>query len=147
MQLAGFHHVTAVTADLTSNHAFYVRKLGRRLVKKSVNQDDVSAYHLFYGDGEGTPGTELTFFDWRLPHEHRGNCSAVSTGPNGVLFEIATGESGFAADEALKALGSGSHSRRFWSPSGRDRSRAHTALVGCRTTEIELSAKTRNVSV
>jgi len=80
MQLAGFHHVTSVTADIVANHAFYVRTLGLRLVKKSVNQDDVSAYHLFYGDGEGAPGTELTFFDWRMPHEHRGTCSVVRTG-------------------------------------------------------------------
>ncbi|MFT3868351.1 MAG: ring-cleaving dioxygenase [Nibricoccus sp.] len=80
MQLAGFHHVTSVTADIAANHAFYVRTLGLRLVKKSVNQDDVSAYHLFYGDGEGTPGTELTFFDWRLPREQRGTSSVVRVG-------------------------------------------------------------------
>lgn len=80
MQLAGFHHVTSVTADIAANHGFYVRTLGMRLVKKSVNQDDVSAYHLFYGDGDGTPGTELTFFDWRLPREQRGTSSVVRVG-------------------------------------------------------------------
>lgn len=80
MQLAGFHHVTAVTADIVGNHAFYVRTLGLRLVKKSVNQDDLSAYHLFYGDAVGAPGTELTFFDWRMPHEQRGTSSVVCTG-------------------------------------------------------------------
>ena len=60
----GLHHVTAVTADISSNHRFYTDVLGLRLVKKSVNQDDVSAYHLFYADSVGTPGTDMTFFDW-----------------------------------------------------------------------------------
>lgn len=64
MEFSGLHHVTAVTADAPRNLDFYTRVLGLRLVKKTVNQDDVSAYHLFYGDALGNPGTELTFFDW-----------------------------------------------------------------------------------
>lgn len=64
MELGGLHHVTAVTADAPGNVAFYTTELGLRLVKKTVNQDDVSAYHLFYGDEVGNPGTEVTFFDW-----------------------------------------------------------------------------------
>ena len=64
MELGGLHHVTAVTSDAPRNLGFYTRTLGLRLVKKTVNQDDVSAYHLFYGDGIGSPGTEVTFFDW-----------------------------------------------------------------------------------
>src|SRR5438067_2242026 len=64
MELGGLHHVTAVTAHAPENVAFYTRTLGLRLVKKTVNQDDVSAYHLFYGDQLGRPGTEVTFFDW-----------------------------------------------------------------------------------
>lgn len=64
MQLGGLHHVSAVTTDVSANVAFYTQVLGLRLVKKSVNQDDVSAYHLFYGDEIGRPGTEITFFDW-----------------------------------------------------------------------------------
>src|SRR5437588_2595708 len=63
--LNGLHHVTAVTANVRSNLDFYTRLLGMRLVKKTVNQDDVSAYHLFYADALGSPGTELTFFDWK----------------------------------------------------------------------------------
>jgi glyoxalase family protein len=63
-ELDGLHHVTAVTGDAARNVAFYTETLGLRLVKKTVNQDDVSAYHLFYGDSVGHPGTELTFFDW-----------------------------------------------------------------------------------
>lgn len=62
--IPGLHHVTAVTGDASANVAFYTRVLGLRLVKKTVNQDDVSAYHLFYGDELGRPGTEVTFFDW-----------------------------------------------------------------------------------
>lgn len=64
MNVYGLHHVTAVTAEASRNVAFYTNVLGLRLVKKTVNQDDTSAYHLFYADGEGNPGTELTFFDW-----------------------------------------------------------------------------------
>ncbi len=60
MQLTGIHHLTAVTADAARNHDFYTRVLGMRLVKKTVNQDDVRAYHLFYGDGIASPGTDLT---------------------------------------------------------------------------------------
>ena len=63
-QLLGLHHVTAVTAHAPQNLDFYTRTLGMRLVKKTVNQDDVSAYHLFYADADGRPGTDLTFFDW-----------------------------------------------------------------------------------
>jgi glyoxalase family protein len=66
MELGGLHHVTAVTTEAAENVAFYTDVLGLRLVKKTVNQDDVSAYHLFYGDELGRPGTEVTFFDW--PH-------------------------------------------------------------------------------
>ncbi|MEZ0325774.1 MAG: ring-cleaving dioxygenase [Fimbriimonas sp.] len=58
------HHVTAVTAQIAENLQFYTGVLGLRLVKRSVNQDDVSAYHLFYADAAGTPGTDMTFFDW-----------------------------------------------------------------------------------
>lgn len=80
MQLSGIHHLTAVTADAARNHAFYTRTLGLRLVKKTVNQDDVSAYHLFYADGKANPGTDLTFFDWPVPPERRGTRSIVRTG-------------------------------------------------------------------
>ncbi|GAB1489668.1 ring-cleaving dioxygenase [Opitutaceae bacterium] len=80
MNLTGIHHLTAVTADAPGNHTFYTQVLGMRLVKKSVNQDDVSAYHLFYADGEATPGTDLTFFDWPVPPERRGTRSIVRTG-------------------------------------------------------------------
>lgn len=80
MKLHGIHHVTAITADAPDNHRFYTGTLGLRLVKKTVNQDDVSAYHLFYADGAGTPGTDLTFFHWPAAPERRGTCSVVRTG-------------------------------------------------------------------
>src|SRR5947209_15645437 len=70
MELGGLHHVTAVTADASENVAFYTDMLGLRLVKKTVNQDDVSAYHLFYGDEVGHAGTEMTFFDWDSAGPH-----------------------------------------------------------------------------
>lgn len=80
MQLGGFHHLTAVTARVRDNLAFYTRTLGMRLLKRTVNQDDVSAYHLFYGDGAGSPGSDLTFFDFAAPPERRGTNAIVSTG-------------------------------------------------------------------
>ncbi len=80
MQLTGIHHLTAITARAAENHAFYTGVLGLRLVKKTVNQDDVSAYHLFYADGAASPGTDLTFFDWPVGPERRGTHSIARTG-------------------------------------------------------------------
>jgi glyoxalase family protein len=79
MKLTGIHHLTAVTANAAGNHAFYTQALGLRLVKKTVNQDDVSAYHLFYADGLASPGTDITFFDWPVQRERRGTHSIVNT--------------------------------------------------------------------
>jgi glyoxalase family protein len=80
MDLLGIHHLTAVSAKIRDNHRFYTQSMGMRLVKRSVNQDDVSAYHLFYADAKGSPGTDLTFFDWPVPTERRGTRSIVRTG-------------------------------------------------------------------
>src|SRR3954471_24219449 len=79
MDLTGIHHLTAISARIRENHRFYTQVLGMRLVKRSVNQDDVSAYHLFYADGKGSPGTDLTFFDWPVPPERRGTHSITRT--------------------------------------------------------------------
>jgi len=65
MGVHGIHHVTAIAGEARENLAFYTRVLGMRLVKRSVNQDDPGTYHLFYADGAGHPGTDLTFFPWR----------------------------------------------------------------------------------
>jgi glyoxalase family protein len=64
MRLDGIHHITAITGDAARNVDFYTRILGRRLVAKTVNQDDPSVYHLFYADEHGRPGSELTFFEY-----------------------------------------------------------------------------------
>ena len=79
MDLIGIHHLTAVSASIRQNHTFYTQTLGMRLVKRSVNQDDVSAYHLFYSDAKGSPGTDVTFFDWPVPREQRGTRTITRT--------------------------------------------------------------------
>lgn len=80
MDLLGIHHLTAVSSRIRENYRFYTNVMGLRLVKRSVNQDDVSAYHLFYsGDKRGTPGNDLTFFDWDVPREQRGTHSIIRT--------------------------------------------------------------------
>ena len=79
--LTGIHHVSAITADAQGNVDFYTQVLGLRLIKKSVNQDDVSVYHLFYTDAEGAPGTDITFFD--IPN------SAPNHPGSGEITEIA----------------------------------------------------------
>ena len=80
MDLHGIHHVTAVSAQIGRNADFFTRVLGLRLVKKSVNQDDTSAYHLFYADKVGTPGTDMTFFDWpQIARDRRGTDSIAAT--------------------------------------------------------------------
>ncbi|MFD1019911.1 ring-cleaving dioxygenase [Thalassobacillus hwangdonensis] len=63
MQLKGIHHVSALTGVAKDNYDFYTNTMGMRLVKKTVNQDDTSIYHLFFADAEGNPGTDLTFFE------------------------------------------------------------------------------------
>src|SRR5687767_14061807 len=79
MDLTGIHHLTAISANIRGNHQFYTHVLGLRLVKRSVNQDDVTAYHLFYADAKGSPGTDITFFDWPMAPERRGTHSIVRT--------------------------------------------------------------------
>ena len=79
LELTGFHHLTAVSSQIRENKRFYTEELGMRLVKRSVNQDDVSAYHLFYADKVATPGTDVTFFDWNVPRERRGSHTVTQT--------------------------------------------------------------------
>jgi len=80
LELKGIHHLTAITAQAQRNVEFYTRTLGLRLIKKTVNQDDVSAYHLFYGDAIASPGADLTFFDWPTAPNKRGNHEVSRTG-------------------------------------------------------------------
>ena len=74
MKLDGIHHITAITGDAQSNVDFYVGVMGLRLVKKSVNQDDPTVYHLFYADENGSPGADLTFFEY--PNARQGRAGA-----------------------------------------------------------------------
>ena len=111
MHLLGIHHLTAISARIRDNHHFYTKTLGMRLVKRSVNQDDVSAYHLFYADERGTPGTDLTFFDWPVPTERRGTRSISRTHlrVNGVkaleFWKARLTEAGVAAEEIVERDG------------------------------------------
>jgi len=79
MDLTGIHHLTAISAQAPANYHYYTRTLGLRLVKRTVNQDDTSAYHLFYADARASPGTDLTFFDWPAPPERRGTRAITRT--------------------------------------------------------------------
>lgn len=78
MKLKGIHHVSAITASAAENYMFYTKVMGMRLVKKSVNQDDVSVYHLYYGDQKGTPGTALTFFEFPGTSKNKEGVSSIS---------------------------------------------------------------------
>ena len=99
-QILGIHHVTAIASDPQRNFDFYTRVLGLRLVKKTVNFDDPSAYHFYFGDGEGRPGTLLTFFPW--PDARRGVQGAGQT--SATTFAVPRGALGYWA-ERLAAHG------------------------------------------
>ena len=77
MRFDGIHHITAITGDAPRNVDFYTRVLGLRLVKKSVNQDDPTVYHLFYGDEEGAPGNDITFFEYPGAREGRAGAGVL----------------------------------------------------------------------
>src|SRR5437868_10471366 len=89
--LNGIHHISAITADATRNVLFYTGVMGLRLVKKTVNQDNPSVYHLFYADEDASPGADLTFFEY--PGLGRGRAGA------GMIHRIAFRVGG---DEALE---------------------------------------------
>ncbi len=74
MRLEGIHHITAITGDAPGNVEFYAGTLGLRMVKKTVNQDDPTVYHLFYADEKGSPGSDITFFEY--PGLSRGRAGA-----------------------------------------------------------------------
>jgi glyoxalase family protein len=88
MKLEGIHHVTAITADAPGNVDFYTRVLGLRLVKKTVNQDDPTVYHLFYADEKGDPGSDITFFEYPGLPRGRAGAGMVHT----VSFRVASDE-------------------------------------------------------
>jgi glyoxalase family protein len=88
VQLEGIHHVTCITADAPGNVEFYARLLGLRLVKKTVNQDDPTVYHLFYADEKGSAGADITFFEY--PHARRGRAGAGMV--HRVVWRVASEE-------------------------------------------------------
>jgi glyoxalase family protein len=119
MKLEGVHHITAITADGQKNIDFYVGVLGLRLVKKTVNQDEPSVYHLFYADEQGDPGSDLTFFEfpgapegragagmvhtigWRVGSEQALDFWAGRLGEQGIASERGDGTLDFADPEGL----------------------------------------------
>jgi glyoxalase family protein len=88
MNFEGIHHVTCITADAPGNVDFYVRVLGLRLVKKSVNQDDPTVYHLFYADEKGSAGSDLTFFEY--PHARPGRAGPGMV--HRIVFRVGSDE-------------------------------------------------------
>lgn len=114
--VTGLHHVTAIAGDPRRNLEFYTGVLGLRLVKKTVNQDVPDTYHLFYADGEGRPGTDLTFFPWpQMGPARSGHGLAME-----VCFSVAPGNLAWWADR-LETAGA--------EISGRDRRFGEDALV------------------
>src|ERR1700761_8040166 len=101
MQLQGFHHLTAVTADAPGNRHFYTQILGLRLVKKTVNQDDTSVYHLFYADERGDPGSDITFFEFPGAAPGRAGAGMVHR----VVWRVASPEALDFWSERLRAAG------------------------------------------
>lgn len=87
----GIHHISVMAGDAQRNASFYVKKMGMRLVKKSVNQDDPGTYHLFYGNAVGSPGSGLTFFPWPMsrqgkPGVHEAVKVALAVAPDSMDF-------------------------------------------------------------
>src|SRR5439155_25931543 len=89
MKLHGVHHVTCITGDAPANVEFYAGELGLRMVKKTVNQDDPSVYHLFYADEQGSPGADITFFEYPGAPRGRAGDGMVHT----VSFRVGAEES------------------------------------------------------
>ena len=119
MQLDGIHHITCITGDAPRNVDFYVRVLGLRLAKKTVNQDDPTVYHLFYADDGGSPGADLTFFEY--PNARPGRDGA------GMIHRIAFRVADAAAldfwaarleGEGLAVERAGDDALRFTDPEG-----------------------------
>ena len=88
MLMEGIHHVTAITGDAPRNLDFYTRVVGLRLVAKTVNQDDPNVYHLFYGEEQGRPGADLTFFEYRNAPPGRAGAGTVHR----IVWRVASPE-------------------------------------------------------
>src|ERR671924_124535 len=100
MKLEGIHHITAITADAQRNVDFYVGVMGLRLVKKTVNQDDPTVYHLFFADEKGDAGSDLTFFEYPGAPPGRAGDGMIHT----IAWRVASSE---AFDFWAERLGTG----------------------------------------
>jgi glyoxalase family protein len=119
MKLEGIHHITLITGDAPRNVDFYTRVLGLRLVKKTVNQDDPTVYHLFYADEKGSAGADITFFEY--PNARRGRAGAGMV--HRITWRVGSTEALDFWDERLRAEGVGALERegerlRFEDPEG-----------------------------
>jgi glyoxalase family protein len=101
VRLEGVHHVTLITADAPRNVDFYTRVLGLRLVKKTVNQDDPTVYHLFYADEDASAGADLTFFEYPGARRGRAGAGMVHT----IVYRIASEDALDFWTERLRAEG------------------------------------------
>ena len=101
MKLEGIHHVTAITGDAPRNVDFYARLLGLRLVKKTVNQDDPTVYHLFYANEKGSPGSDITFFEYPGARQGRAGVGMVHR----VVWRVAGDEALDFWEERLRSEG------------------------------------------
>jgi glyoxalase family protein len=140
MKLEGIHHITAITADAPGNVEFYAGVLGLRMVKKTVNQDDPTVYHLFYGDEHGSPGADLTFFEY--PGSARGQAGAGMV--HRILWRLSSPQALEFWRERLAAHGTATEltgsSLVFADPEGLE----HELLVAD-TTDESLAAKAPDI--
>jgi glyoxalase family protein len=104
MKLEGIHHITAITGDAQRNVDFYAGVLGLRLVKKTVNQDETSVYHLFYADERGDAGSDITFFEFPGAPRGRGGAGMVHR----IVWRVASPEALDFWSERLREAGYGS---------------------------------------
>ncbi len=104
MKLEGIHHISAITGDAVGNVEFYSGVLGLRMVKRTVNQDDPTVYHLFYGDEHGSPGMDLTFFEY--PGAARGRAGAGMV--HRILWRVSSPQSLEFWRERLRQAGTAS---------------------------------------
>jgi glyoxalase family protein len=118
MRFDGIHHVTCITADAPRNLDFYTRVLGLRLVKKTVNQDDPTVYHLFFADEEGNAGSDITFFEYPNARPGQAGDGMVHT----VVWRVGTADALEFWAERLSAegheVGADGESLRFENPEG-----------------------------
>src|SRR3954454_5134690 len=111
MKLEGMHHITMITGDATKNVEFYADVLGLRLVKKTVNFDAPEAYHLYFGDEQGSPGSILTWFEFAGARRGRAGSGMIHTIQLGVASEASLdfwterlAAKGYASDHAEQSV-------------------------------------------